>query len=227
MPILGRTPEAAAKKHFEAFNALLRATLTQSPLVMVKRPKSRGAPPEFHSAFCGKRETVDVPLKTRFGTVGLSVGQRCGIVRDKKTHRLFTLEYRYMLTPEGADQPLGRWEYVREPETTARWCRDHLPGTPAFALGKRAVALNVLHLPSGFVTLEEVLRCCVVDLEVKPLSPAWNEKLETSDRRFQADRSDRDALVTGCVDGAPAGVQSLRLLALRSPARRPSQRAEA
>jgi len=40
--------------------------------------------------------------------------------------------------------------------------------------------LNDLHLPTGWVRLEEVLRFCIVDLGVRPLSPRWHEALVES-----------------------------------------------
>lgn len=43
------------------------------------------------------------------------------------------------------------------------------------------------HPPTGWVTLEEVLRFCIVDLGVIPLSDRWSQILRESDERFKAD----------------------------------------
>ena len=42
--------------------------------------------------------------------------------------------------------------------------------------------LNELHLPTGWVPIEEVLRFCIDDLGVRPLSPGWHETLAASAR---------------------------------------------
>jgi hypothetical protein len=47
--------------------------------------------------------------------------------------------------------------------------------------------MNNLHLPTGFVALEEVLRFCIVDLGVNPLSDEWNGVLEESYRLFKTE----------------------------------------
>lgn len=86
-----------------------------------------------------------------------------------------------MLTGEGMEEPLFRWEYVREwPEEHQRWCRHHLQGNVVIPIGERGVSLNDLHVPTGYVTVEEILRFCIVDLGVRPLSDEWHETLEKS-----------------------------------------------
>jgi hypothetical protein len=44
-----------------------------------------------------------------------------------------------------------------------------------------------LHLPTGFVALEDVLRFCIVDLGVNPLSDGWHDVLEESYRLFKTE----------------------------------------
>jgi hypothetical protein len=44
--------------------------------------------------------------------------------------------------------------------------------------------LNDVHLPTGYVTFEDVIRFCVVDLEVAPLAQNWHRVLRESHRRF-------------------------------------------
>jgi len=50
------------------------------------------------------------------------------------------------------------------------------------------VSLNDLHLPTGWVTIEEVIRFCIVDLGV-PTNPAhdWDAVLEASYQTFRTD----------------------------------------
>ena len=49
------------------------------------------------------------------------------------------------------------------------------------------LTMDDLHLPTGYVPFEEILRFCIVDLGVKPLSENWNEILTESYRQFQAE----------------------------------------
>jgi len=61
-------------------------------------------------------------------------------------------------------------------------------------IGRETVALNDLHLPTGFVTVEEVLRFCIVDLAVKPLSDEWDATLMDSYEKFKGDFAPRGQL---------------------------------
>jgi hypothetical protein len=49
--------------------------------------------------------------------------------------------------------------------------------------------MNKLHVPTGFVAIEEVLRFCIVDLGVPPLAgeDRWNTALDESYRRFKTE----------------------------------------
>ena len=50
-----------------------------------------------------------------------------------------------------------------------------------------AVPLNDLHLPTGYVAFEEVLRFCIVDLHVRPLAEDWDQTLRNSYDRFKTE----------------------------------------
>lgn len=118
--------------------------------------------------------------------MGLYIGQLCDSVETKDGRQFTTAKYRYTLTPEGTDEPLLRWEYDRV--TEGAWCRHHLQGTVPVAFGRGASpVLNELHLPTGYVTIEEILRFCIVDLEVRPLSADWDAILTESYERFKAE----------------------------------------
>jgi hypothetical protein len=97
----------------------------------------------------------------------LWLGQTCGVTQnDAGEYRLFTNEYTYTLTAEGNTEPLLRWEYkkTRPRNTNTMWCRHHLQGPVELNIAEQAVRLNDLHLPTGYVPLEEIIRFCIVDL---------------------------------------------------------------
>lgn len=116
------------------------------------------------------------------------IGQVCeSVLTAPGRHRLVTVKYTYTLTPEGMDEPLWRWEYVRDQAPDDRWCRHHLQGEVPLTIGRASVSLNDLHLPTGYVTVEEILRFCITDLRVRPLSGDWHRLLEESHRLFKTE----------------------------------------
>jgi hypothetical protein len=67
----------------------------------------------------------------------------------------------------------------------AQWSRRHLQGPIRIDFGPRTMSLNALHLPTGHVTLEDVIRFCIHDLGVPALSEDWNEILVQSSRESE------------------------------------------
>ena len=90
-------------------------------------------------------------------------------------------------TLEGAPESFLRWEYVRTPVPEGLWCRHHLQGPLPLEFPRDTVSLNDLHLPTGYVPFEDVLRFCIVDLGVRPLSEDWDRILRESYARFQTE----------------------------------------
>lgn len=96
-----------------------------------------------------------------------------------------THEYKYMITPEGAEEALWRWEYVKDWPEGAEWCRHHLQGDIRLDISGQELELDDVHLPTGYVTIEEIIRFCIVDLGVKPLTKDWHQVLEDSYQTFK------------------------------------------
>ncbi len=96
--------------------------------------------------------------------------------------------YRYTLTAQGSLEPFVRWEYVKNPPGTTRWCRHHVQGPMDLQVAPgRAIGLNAVHLPTGFVPIEEVLRFCIVELGVRPRTTTWHDTLKDSYQLFKGD----------------------------------------
>lgn len=64
-------------------------------------------------------------------------------------------------------------------------CRHHLQGPLLVPFGRHELNLNDFHLPTGYTTIEDVIRFCIVDLGASPLSRDWHETLEGSYRLFK------------------------------------------
>ena len=161
MPITAPTLRAAAEQFRKHINRVLALTVTETRLVLIPSPTL----PRVQLAFRQGGRPIEAKLHTRFGMVGLHLAQTCEAepIRERKRQpqRLRTVAYRYTLTPAAADDPLLRWEYDKQ---LSPQCRHHLQGTVELMIGRQAVRLNDLHLPTGFTTIEEVLRFCIVDL---------------------------------------------------------------
>ncbi|HZU08025.1 MAG TPA: hypothetical protein VFB73_18850 [Chloroflexota bacterium] len=181
MPITGKSLGDAARQFRDHLNSVLARTVTQRPLVLTV------ANNRAMLAFRAQGGLLDsAELKTKYGGVRLVIGHTCDAVVIDGEWRLRTIGYMYHIIPVDQNEPLLRWEYVREwPDDTARWCRHHLQGSIECRIGRYAIILNDIHLPTGWVTIEEVLRFCIVDLGVSPLAPDWHDILEKSYQQFK------------------------------------------
>jgi len=184
VPILGRTLREAARTFCNEINRVLAKTATQTRLVEFGKPDA----PTTYVGFRQAGQPVEAFLRTRYGPMGLYIGQLCGsVLTPDNQHRLITVEYRYTLTPEGAEDPLFRWEYIRSPQPGDLWCRHHLQGTVPISIGEITVPLKDWHLPTGYVAIEDILRFCIVDLGVPPLSDDWDRVLRESYQLFRTE----------------------------------------
>jgi hypothetical protein len=169
---------AAVRPILDELNHLLNRTLTQRSLVATESPTSPEGRQRVQFGFRVGGRVVAARLETRYGSVGLSVGRiyETAAGRDLRSPRL--IRYRYALHAADDAEPVIRWEYDGRPvDHSARWCRHHIQGTVPVPLGGRSVPLNQLHTPTGEVLIEEVIRFCIVDLGVEPLSGDWDEIL--------------------------------------------------
>lgn len=180
MPIEGRSLKKAANTFREHLNQVLAKTITPAPVSMVIEPAGAA-----RMSFRSGGVVSGVTIATRRGEAELFLLQVCDSdVDGSGLHQLRTQKYTYTITPAAHAQPLLRWEYVRDREPEhARWCRHHLQGPVKLSWGD-GLSLNDWHLPTGYVPFEEVIRFCIDDLGVKPLSAEWHEVLDESYRKF-------------------------------------------
>lgn len=137
----------------------------------------------FSLSFRTGVEPGEARLRTRLGEIRLFLGQTCKAVREGQWFRLKTLRYRYFLRAPAAKEPAIRWEYIKEWDQP--FCRHHLQGPIDVLFADRRLSLNDVHLPTGFVTIEEVIRFCIVELDARPLSTNWDVILRESYRDFK------------------------------------------
>ncbi len=128
-------------------------------------------------------------IRTSFGDLELGIGQFCeGVRRDDGQYQLRTLSYRYAIGYPDADEPLFRWEYIRQPQDGRFYARHHFQSPQPTGLERngRTTLYQELHLPTGWVSIEEVIRFCLNDLGAQTqLSPeAWHQLLSESHQRM-------------------------------------------
>jgi hypothetical protein len=126
-----------------------------------------------------------VPLQTDYGEIYLTLTQLLEAVPELRRYRLTTKGYAYRLlnSPEPTSDAVIRWEYVAEADRD-KWCRHHVQIGVAVALGDGAIDLNRKHPPSGWITIEELIRFLIYDLGVTPVDDQWPQALADSERDF-------------------------------------------
>jgi hypothetical protein len=186
VPFEGRNLTQASTAFKDHLNRLLSHTITHTPIIAsVPRRQERA-----WLSFRHRGEPSTATVRTRFGPMELFLSQECDVIDgEREPVRLRTLSYRYTLTPLGADEPLFRWEFERFPEPGSYWCRHHVQGPIDLNVGRgTTISLNDLHLPTGWVPTEEVIRFLINDLGVPPLDtsvaddgvPGWHHRLQES-----------------------------------------------
>lgn len=128
-----------------------------------------------------------------YGKLYVSFAQALRVLPEDKEWRLITERYWYRIqrAPGMREQALIRWEYDRTLAAGKRHCRHHVQQAGDLAFGDGLLDLNKAHLPTGWVTIEEVLRFLIVDLRIAPpCGEEWADVLEESERAFHEEFSD-------------------------------------
>lgn len=109
---------------------------------------------------------------------------------EEKSYRLRTLAYSYRISdgPNRTDTWLIRWEYnsrdlAEHAETLHP--RHHCHINTELSFCNRPCDLVGLHIATGWVTIEEVIRFLIKELEVKPKSQNWDVLLQQSEEKFR------------------------------------------
>ncbi len=175
MSITGRSLREASSTYADHLNRMLNLTLTHRRLISYIERGDDVSTIQFRQA----GRAVPVQLNSQFGPVHLEITLRCvAISADRRQVGLRAAWYRYTLLPEGQHEPMFRWEYVSAPDgEDAFWARHHLQGPAPINVGSQYVSLNDLHVPTGPVAIEEVVRFCINDLGVAPLADDWHTLL--------------------------------------------------
>ena len=183
MAIEGASLAEAAHELCDHFNSVLCRTITQVRLqpIIVK------GDPFATVSFRREGKIATASLETRYGRLELYLLQRCSSVEKNSRHVLRTERYRYALSLSPELEPLFRWEYTRAPEPGNQHRRHHVHLDTAINVHGYMLSLKDLHVSTGYVPFEEVIRFCIVELGAPPLKENWEEVLERSYQSFKFD----------------------------------------
>ena len=112
----------------------------------------------------------------------------CGSGYGKGRLSIENLRYEYRLTTgPNLDAPaLVRWEYNSREFRASLFPRRHIQiQVKVESFDGGILDLNKIHLPSGWITVEEVVRFLITELRVKPLSDDWDGFLQKSEQKFR------------------------------------------
>jgi len=116
----------------------------------------------------------------------LSLRQDIQAIPEGRGYTLRTLQYAYRIQRSASvqDEAEVRFEYV-SPETDANfpYSRHHVQFHQDYHEVRERFSLQKLHIPTGGVTIEHVIRFLIADLGVPPLVTNWDEELKKSEEQ--------------------------------------------
>jgi hypothetical protein len=184
MPLTARTPREAFHTLQDHLNSVLNKVLTQYRLrFVVSRGKQDQASLVFFSP-----QGIPVAVPLRPSSWFLYLGQELKAVPEGKAYALRTLKYEYRVqrTPSLQDEAEVRFEFVSHGlNPSASWSRHHVQFHRAYQDVRDGFSPNKLHIPTGWVTIENVIRFLITDLGVPPLIETWEEELRESEEQFR------------------------------------------
>lgn len=187
MPITGRTPKECFKRFRDHVAELAAAAICGTAHVAAVVKDDRATIGFFRGS-----EAIAVPLDGDAAGLFLALGQNVTAAHQGREvaagerYRLSTSLYWYRLqtTAELKDNALLRWEYD-PPVQGKHHARHHIQLETYAQAGPRALDLSKLHVPTGWVPMEEVCRFVINDLGHKPpCGRDWQARLREGERLF-------------------------------------------
>lgn len=186
MPILERRPDKCFDRFRDHVSGLVSAILNPAAPLRLD-----GSGNKRKLSFQQGGPTT-IPLQTRFGRLHFYLGQSLQAVPTGTKYRLRTVDYWYRLQerPGLTEKALIRWEYKSALRASRPLqCRNHIQIQTQLALTSgNSLDLNKLHIPTNWVTIEEIMRFLIADLGVNPQCGIdWPNRLKKSEKSFYED----------------------------------------
>lgn len=188
MPIIERRPKKAFERFRDFMRRLVDKTIPTPGHTRLDVTYRGDSGVGFLEFVRGDGVSTAIPLQTKYGELYLTLTQILEAEREGtagRRYRLTTKGYAYRLL--NRDDPRSdavlRWEY--DPERAGdNWCRHHMQVLTTVALGGGSIDLDRAHSPTGWVTIEELLRFLIYELDVQPVSADWSTICKDSEREF-------------------------------------------
>ena len=187
MPIQAGAPFPAFRIFQDHLNWLLHRTITERPLILVGSQRD----PEEATLYFREHGAAPIQAAVPVGSGGwyLALSQTVRVVPDGASGFILkTAKYRYAVQRDGSltSEPVLRYEYVSEfSDPDLPYCRNHVHHHPDFNGIVEGVAPSELHLPTGWVTIEQIIRFLITELGVSPLSANWLDVVKESEEQFK------------------------------------------
>lgn len=163
-------------------SGLLNRTITDARLSLAHRKGKTFAQFAF-------RDEQDMPIAAPLfsGNLFLAASQQLEVRQDNGRWRLYTLEYNYHLLeqPSPDSRWIIRWEYKSHSRLRNEHPRHHVHLDVKLPTPVGELNLDHLHLSTGWVTLEEVIRFLIAEVGVKPKTKNWDDELLESEKFFR------------------------------------------
>lgn len=197
MPITGGTPHECFNEFREHVAGLVQKIVpTRCPIRFTDQLSRHRRTLSFVNA----ADNDAIPIDTSHGKVFLYVAQSLTVAEDKDVpasarYRLRTVQYWYKLYGSSPrlrkEEAVARWEYASVRAPNSSHCRHHIQFGRRESkgievpFGTGTLDLNRVHLPTGWVLIEEVFRFLIHELEMRPpCGPEWANVLHDSESKF-------------------------------------------
>jgi hypothetical protein len=184
VPLPAKTPYEVFHTLQGHVNGILNKVLTRYRLEFFVRTTAQDQ--ATLAFFDRRRVAVAVPLPP--SPWYLYLGLELKTVPEEQGYGFQALKYAYRIqrTPSLQDEAEVRFEYVsREMDPLARYPRHHVQFHRDYQDVRDGFSPNRLHIPTGWVTVENVIRFLIADLGVPPLIETWDEMLRESEEQFR------------------------------------------
>jgi hypothetical protein len=183
MPIIERTPKACVDRFKRHIQELVSGTLSSTAHLECWREGDWWA-----MGFTGTKGGT-IPIRTKFGVLHLDLSQALSPTPEGNQFRLETSAYWYRIQRTSAgpnDRAILRWEYDRCLDLlTPAHCRNHVQIEAKLpTVHGHKLDLDKVHIPTGWVTIEEIIRFLIKDLGVPSVSRDWSQRLAASEKVF-------------------------------------------
>lgn len=194
MPIFANNPGECIEQFREHVASTVQKILGAGALIRTRRLDGLDDDEDAEFFTLSTRQgnsATTVPLETRYGRLYFYLAQELETKRleEGRKYRLHTRKYWYRLQAEPGDkaQALIRWEYAERKRPHRREAPFHVQSGGRIPCNKGFLNLHRLHVPTGWVSFEEVLRFLVHDLGVAPKCGRrkWGRELMDSEDKFR------------------------------------------